>query len=211
MKLFINLLAGAAWACTLAGPALAAGPLQISTNFPSPVFAGDPYKADLASIGVNSELDHPVTVIPTGAVKLQFRLLESHAQRSGFQILSLDVGGISFAVPLQSFSASGAVLGTVTSALAFNDLIGVTDTIGPEPPPFTWGSFPVYLTDADTAALTGIGPYVGNVSKLYFNAFDSALFEVNVVTGVPEPMTWSLMILGFGLVGTQLRRRALAA
>ncbi len=211
MKLFNRLFAGVAVACALAGSAQAAGPLQVSTHFPYPITGVDPYQGDLGSIGVSSGLDYPVTVIPTGPVKLEFRLLESHAVRGGYQVLSLDVGGTSFAVPLQSFFASGTLLGTVTSPLSFDNLIGITDTFGPEPAAFIWGTFPVYLTDADTAALTGIGPFIGSVSKLYFNAGDHALFEVDVASGVPEPTAWSLMFLGVGLMGAQLRLRRLTA
>jgi hypothetical protein len=31
------------------------------------------------------------------------------------------------------------------------------------------------------------------------------------VTNVPEPVTWSLMILGFGMAGSMLRRRRAVA
>jgi len=34
--------------------------------------------------------------------------------------------------------------------------------------------------------------------------------EINLVTAVPEPRTWAMMIVGFGLVGGSLRRRSLA-
>jgi hypothetical protein len=37
-----------------------------------------------------------------------------------------------------------------------------------------------------------------------------AAFEVDnlsVANGVPEPATWAMMLIGFGLVGLQLRRR----
>jgi hypothetical protein len=36
--------------------------------------------------------------------------------------------------------------------------------------------------------------------------FDDFTFGSNVVGGVPEPTTWALMILGFGLVGGAMRR-----
>jgi hypothetical protein len=32
-----------------------------------------------------------------------------------------------------------------------------------------------------------------------------------IVTNVPEPVTWSLMILGFGMAGSMLRRRRAVA
>jgi hypothetical protein len=212
--MFGRTLAGAALALAMATSALAAGPLQVSTNFPYPLTAIDPYRADLATLGVTFGLDNPVSVTPSGPTTLEFRLLESHSS-GGYQVLSLDIGGVSHAVPLQAFSGAGALLATVTTASTFSSLIGITDTFGPEPPGFIWGAFPVYLSDTDTAALTGIGPFIGNVSKLYFNAGDHALFEVSVAEaagpGIPEPGVWALMLAGFGLVGAQMRRRRVAA
>jgi hypothetical protein len=42
--------------------------------------------------------------------------------------------------------------------------------------------------------------------------FDGETFDVRVVSGgVPEPATWAMMIVGFGLVGSALRRRMVAA
>lgn len=207
--MFGKTLAGAAIALGVATSAVAAGPLQISTHFPAPLTAVDPYKADLATLGVTFGLDSPTTVTPAGATTLEFRLLESHAS-GGYQVLSLDLGGTSYAVPLQAFSAGGALLATVTTASVFSSFVGITDTFGPEPPGFIWGSFPVYLSDADTAALTGIGPYIGDVGRLYFNAGDHALFEVDVAgggSGAPEPGVWAMLVAGFGLLGAQLRSR----
>jgi len=205
-----RILAGAALALGVATSALAAGPLQVSTAFPSPITGIDPYQSDLASIGVTFEIANPVTVIPSGPTTLEFRVLESDVATSGLQILSLDLGGTSYAVPLQAFSAAGTLLATVTTSQSFSNFVGFTDTFGPEPTGLIWGSQPVYLTDPDTAALTGIGPFIGNVSKVYFNIGGQALFEVRVAGGAPEPAAWALMIAGFGLAGAAVRRRKVA-
>lgn len=37
--------------------------------------------------------------------------------------------------------------------------------------------------------------------------FDNVVLDAPVISGVPEPTTWALMITGFGLAGTALRRR----
>lgn len=186
-------------------PALAAGPLQISTDFPYPLSSvSDPYTADLATLGVTSGLDSPVTVFPNGPTTLTFKVLESNDD-ADYQILSLDINGVSHAVPLQTFSGTGTVLATLTTSLPFDQLVGITDTTGPIPPQFIWGVFPVYLDDADTAALTGIGPYIGDVSKLYFSTGNHALFEVDVVPGVPEPGVWTMLLSGLFVAGALLR------
>ena len=206
-----RVILGAFLAGALATTANAAGPLQVSTNFPAPLTAVDGYKADLATLGVTFGLASPATVLPSGPQTLEFRLLDSHAERDGFQVFALNVGASSFAVPLQAFSGAGTLLGTVTTATGFNSLIGDTDTFGPNPPPFAFGAYKVYLSDADTAALTGIGPFIGNVDHLYFSIGDRALFEVSVAGGVPEPAAWALMLAGFGLVGLAARRKGSVA
>ena len=205
--MLVRLALGVAFACAVATSASAAGPLQVSTQFPAPLSGVDFYKADLATIGVNSGLNSPATVIPTGPQTLEFRLLESHGERGGFEVLALNVGASTFAVPLQAFSGTGTLLGTVTTAAAFGGLIGDTDNFGPNPAPFAFGGYKVYLSDTDTALLTGIGPFIGDVDHLYFSIGDHALFEVIVAGGVPEPASWALMLAGFALVGATLRRR----
>lgn len=49
----------------------------------------------------------------------------------------------------------------------------------------------------------------GNPSWNYFGGFGDALFSATFdtqIAGVPEPASWALMILGFGLVGAASRR-----
>jgi hypothetical protein len=43
------------------------------------------------------------------------------------------------------------------------------------------------------------------VGSMYINA-RATTFAVSAVAPVPEPGTWALMLLGFGAVGTALRR-----
>ena len=70
-----------------------------------------------------------------------------------------------------------------------------------------WTSFTYEFTANDTlstlfftntAGITSGGIYLDNVNVEY----------VSGGIGVPEPATWALMISGFGLAGTALRRRA---
>jgi hypothetical protein len=48
-----------------------------------------------------------------------------------------------------------------------------------------------------------------NGRQIVFPTQSTPSFDVpsNVVTPVPEPMTWALMIAGFGIAGTALRTR----
>ena len=69
-----------------------------------------------------------------------------------------------------------------------------------------------------TASGTFVGPsgYVGSLGGTFgadfssqpnnsYDALDARTYSINV-TAVPEPATWALMILGFGMVGFGLRR-----
>lgn len=39
----------------------------------------------------------------------------------------------------------------------------------------------------------------------------SLQFFVEEITGVPEPSSWAMLIIGFGLTGAVMRRRAVQA
>lgn len=54
-----------------------------------------------------------------------------------------------------------------------------------------------------------VGGYrIGNISTNDSQAYEKLVFTNSAV---PEPATWAMLIVGFGLVGTAARRRALAA
>lgn len=62
----------------------------------------------------------------------------------------------------------------------------------------------VALTQSTLLTFAADGPSSANGSGL--QAFGLAIDNVSVVAA-PEPATWALMILGFGIVGSALRRR----
>jgi hypothetical protein len=44
-----------------------------------------------------------------------------------------------------------------------------------------------------------------------FDLYDSTAYTATVESAVPEPASWAMLIAGFGLIGTAMRRRRLAA
>ena len=57
---------------------------------------------------------------------------------------------------------------------------------------------------------TGAFGAVGTYKTIYFHGFQDGTLVVSKVTagpGVPEPATWATLILGFGAVGSLVRRR----
>ena len=117
--------------------------------------------------------------------------LTSGADFSALQFLSgTGFGGGSttyYQALLNGSVVSTGALGTVGNDLRFQGLSG--------------GGFDeVRLQSNFTASF--------NASNYEAGAYDS--FAANAVAGVPEPATWGLMIIGFGLVGFSARRRAVA-
>ncbi|MBA3896957.1 MAG: PEPxxWA-CTERM sorting domain-containing protein [Sphingomonadaceae bacterium] len=59
------------------------------------------------------------------------------------------------------------------------------------------------------------GQFFGGIDNVAYNfgagGSNSFNFEVAAVAGVPEPATWAMTILGFGVIGTMTRRRRRAA
>lgn len=52
----------------------------------------------------------------------------------------------------------------------------------------------------------GIGVDRGGPANNYFN--DSTLLSGSITSPVPEPATWAMMLVGFGLLGAGMRRRS---
>ncbi len=205
--MFKAMVTGLALAAGLAGAAWADGPLSVTTPFDLGVSPTDPFKADLATLGVTSELGGPTLVSVYQPAKLTFRLLESNTGRAGLQITTLVVDGVDYDFGLQDFTAPGLLLGSQTFSGNFTSLVGFRDASMPgDVDPVPWpDAFQVYIRGADVGNLSGIGPFIGNFDTLYFSIAGVALFEVSAAV-VPEPATWALMIGGFGLAGARLRR-----
>ena len=153
--------------------------------------------------------------------------LASGATTVDTMITNGDMGG--GAISLQGTAYTNSVPGGPAPATTvIYGIDSVTDALMTSASPnggvyTTVGSLGVGLTGSN---LTGFD-ISGATGKAYLN-IDSAFYAVNLATGaatfidtigsgpligitatgaVPEPATWGMMILGFGIVGSTLRRR----
>ena len=89
------------------------------------------------------------------------------------------------------------------STLILNYVGGTSDTFS-NPGQILGGSA---ATFGRVSYHTGIGPQILSVMFVRNNTGNTAFTFDSLAAAAPEPATWLMMILGFGLVGSQLRRR----
>lgn len=179
---------------------------------------GVDYTYDPSALGaistIDASLDQLVSLfynsrrVDTSTVNLQIRLL---AQQDGQLYRSRSVTGVT-AVPEVWRSTSVAGL---TSAdflkLNPNDPLAAPSGTGLNFSGsviqfgFEIAPFGVEVNGGPSTGSTVSYNFVDNL-KITLNTAD----PVNPVGGVPEPSTWAMMILGFGLAGTVVRRRRMA-
>jgi hypothetical protein len=104
--------------------------------------------------------------------------------------------------------AASAITLTLTGALSFDsvtlngDPLNLTVNQGQYTAATPIGGFPVGINPQKLIVSGSFAKSQAQPSGRY-----SALVEFNTSPAVPEPGTWALMILGFGIVGYAMRRR----
>ena len=84
-------------------------------------------------------------------------------------------------------------------AVSFNN---VTSIVGP-----LANNSNAFQTFSGTYNVLNNSPVTLSFTQLGGDPFRGSIIDSIAITAVPEPATWALMILGFGIVGSALRRR----
>ena len=147
-----------------------------------------------ASYRIGNPLDenHSYTIDGTGATAFGFNYYEPRTSSqcgnvpcviSRFTFEAFDANGVSLGTRVYDFGAQ--------AEMAFIGLVSTT--------PFT------RLTVTESQLSSGCCRY----DNEYFGNY--LMTAANATTGVPEPATWAMMMLGFGAMGAALRRRQTVA
>jgi len=152
------------------------------------------YVSNLGTVSVPPDAFFtPSLLVSTGTVDAYYNFtLASDFAVNGASFTSTNPNAVSFtSVGVYSGTATGASAGTPTGTrFAFNGLQETNsfgNGIGFAPVLLQAGSYTIYLS-GNAATTNTIG------SSIRFSA-------------IPEPATWGLMLLGFGMVGFGLRAR----
>ena len=121
---------------------------------------------------------------------------------SGAKYFSIDGGKT--ALFGNTFS-QGRYNGDGQQASHWKDTAGCQIGNGIMDPTFCFGQTG-YITGLDLAAFDAMGYNLSTNALTYANTSTATIYR-QFATAVPEPATWGMMILGFGLVGGSLRRR----
>jgi len=139
----------------------------------------------------------PTNLVPGGAARDL-----SAGTLSGAKYFSIDGGAT--ALFGNTFS-QGRYNGDGQQASHWKDTAGCQIGNGLLDPTFCFGQTG-YVTGLDLAAYDAMGWNLSVNALTYANTSTAQIYRQFAVTGVPEPMTWTMMIMGFGLMGASLRR-----
>ncbi len=187
------LMAAAVAAASVSAPAMAAHVITLGSTPPAGLTVFNDFEATPAgtALGTNA------SVFSAPAANVSARPVGS----TGNYATVLNGGSATFTLP--------------SASAAFGFLIGSLDSYNSLRLDFSDGSFEVFNGGAITNGLGAEGYVTYDYSQAgklitsatFTSSGNSMEFDNLAATAVPEPATWALLILGFGLVGGAMRRR----
>ncbi len=202
-KIIGGALMGAALAAAV--PAVAATTFTVGLGSPlTAIPLNNDFKNDLNAVGLTDYTAAGASITLSNATRLKFEYMGSE---SGFTDTFTAAGGT--VGPFNEYNKSwGPVLigyanyagGVISDFVFTSNGPGQVGTPGTAP-------FAIFIPG-------NVRSYVSNVLYLGFddqlnNADDNHDDFIVRVTAVPEPASWAMLVIGFGLVGMTTRRRSL--
>jgi hypothetical protein len=119
-------------------------------------------------------------------------------------VVSFDVGAVFY------FGSYGAA---TIDLLVNGTQVGSYTVLPPGSNSINWQRFSYGFAGTDSPVTIGLYASFDPNSSQYGVGLDNVVLEgaERIVTGVPEPMSWALMTIGFGFVGQVVRRKTVAA
>lgn len=204
-KLF---LAAAALALTSPVAAIAAPTVAVNFGTSTPVVAANNnFKTQLAGMGYTNYTTMGASLILSGPATITYYFLGSE---SGFNNrFSTGSIGLTETTALSNNFASPILIGSaiygggnLSGLLNFTSLSagGVAATVGQD-------GFGIFLKPGQVTG-AGVTEFIIGYDDFIRGADDNHDdFMVRAVVSVPEPGTWAMLLAGFGIIGSLLRRR----
>jgi hypothetical protein len=117
----------------------------------------------------------------------------------------LTIPGQDYTLTFDLTALGGGTQGFSASLFDGSTLLGSLLSTASAGSPFSTYSFNFFATSASTNLVFNVNPLGSGEG----DGVDAILDNVSV-SAAPEPATWAMMILGFGIVGASLRRRRTA-
>ncbi len=149
-------------------------------------------------------LGSAVVAVPATAAPLLYNFTATAANQPSFSFninsdpTSFNVGPFSFMANVQNYTVNGAPASSATGFTFYTP----ADGGGFNSP--TASYFGQQLFSGTLGAPTLL---TGNFTLFSNNSLSTALGTLSVTSAVPEPATWAMMLVGFGMVGATARYR----
>lgn len=195
---------------SLAVPATAHAAAIITFDNKTSISSANNFKSQLATLGLTKYDAQGASILLDSSSIITFHLMGSESSFndtfstvSSPALTTTESGSFqnNFAAPIllgsRAFSA-----GSLAGLLNFSSVGGKAATVGQD-------GFGIFLgkDQKSGAALTTFYFAYDDEKKNPDKDYDDMIIRATVTSAVPEPQTWALMMIGFGLVGGTMRAR----